>query len=171
VTKPIASTKLVTIPFTPLVKRKIQEGGVGLLMVNVQALKRLHKQMQQHLNEYEYHIDFEARLKLIKKSKHLLAEYFKHSVALNRALYEGDSEDEHLQTTLRIYARGMHEEGKKIISTFLKYGHGCENKYRFKFQMEIAEAINLLEHRIKNEKEHLLPEYLKAILHEPEYHI
>ncbi len=33
--------------------------------------------------------------------------------------------------------------------------------------MEIAEAIHLLEHRIKNEKEHLIPEYIKAILHKP----
>ena len=140
-------------------------------MVNVQALKRLHQQMQQHLNEYEYHIDFEARLKLIQKSKRLLADYFKHSIALNKALYEGDSEDEHLQTTLRIYAKDMHEEGKKIITTFLKYGKGCESKQRFKFQMEIAEAIHLLEHRIKNEKEHLLPEYLKAVMDKPEYHI
>jgi hypothetical protein len=140
------------------------------MTVDLQALRSSLQQVRQHLDEYEYHIDFNSRLLLLKKSRHILAEYFKHSVALNKALYAGDKSNEHLQTTLRIYAKDMHEEGKKIISTFLKYGHGCENKHRFKFQMEIAEAINLLEHRIKNEKEHLIPEYLRIIKAEPEYH-
>ncbi len=137
------------------------------MTVDIQALQHLHKQILRHLDEYEYHIDFEARLKLVQKGKRLLADYFKHSIALNRALYNGDPQNEHLQTTLRIYAKDMHEEGKKIISTFLKYSKGCESKGRFRFQMEIAEAIHLLEHRIKNEREHLIPEYIKAILHKP----
>ena len=69
--------------------------------------------MLKHLDEYEYHIGFEARLKLVQKGKRLLANYFKHSIALNRALYNGDPQNEHLQTTLRIYAKNMHKEGKK----------------------------------------------------------
>jgi hypothetical protein len=141
------------------------------MAIDLQALRNTHQQVRQHIDEYEYHIDFNSRLLLVKKSKRLLADYFKHSIALNKALYAGDESNEHLQTTLRIYAKDMHEDGKKIISTFLKYGRGCENKHRVKFQMEIAEAINLLQHRIKKEREHLLPEYLSIVKHEPESHI
>lgn len=84
------------------------------MTVDIQALQHLHKQMLRHLDEYEYHIDFEARLKLVQKGKRLLADYFKHSIALNKALYEGDPQDEHLRSTLRIFAKDMHEEGKKL---------------------------------------------------------
>jgi len=154
-----------------LKKGKLSRGCWLKMITNVKALTSLHQQVRQHLDEYEYHIDFNSRLQLVKKGKRILADYFQHSIALNKALYAGEKSNEHLQTTLRIYAKDMHEEGKRIISTFLKYGHGCENKHRFKFQMEVAEAINLLEHRIKNEREHLLPEYLKIAGIEPEYHI
>jgi hypothetical protein len=139
------------------------------MSVDLKALNSALQQVRQHLDEYEYHIDFNSRLLLVKKGKRLLVEYFKHSIALNKALYAGDKQNKNLQTTLRIYAKDMHEEGKRIISAFLKYGRGCENKHRVKFQMEIAEAINLLEHRIRKEKEHLIPEYLNIVKHEPEH--
>ena len=88
-----------------------------------------------------------------------MAKYFKYSIALNTALHDKEASTEHLETTLRRYAASMNEEAKKVISIFLKYGHGCDSHKRLKFQTELAEVLVLLEHRLKNEREHLIPEY------------
>jgi len=129
------------------------------MAIDIQLLSKLVSKVEEHINEINEHVDVKSRLLGVRQNKPLLAKYFKHSIALNNALNNARVPSEHLETTLRRFALNANQDAKKIIIFYQTYSHGYGDKGRLQFQMDLAETISLLKHRIKNESEHLIPEY------------
>ncbi len=129
------------------------------MSVNLKELYYLHLELTEHLQHFSEHVDSKSRISLLVQGKPLIAKYFKISIALSHDLMSTKLSSPHLEATIRRYAHDTNLEAKKIIAVYIKYGHGCDSNQRLKFQMDIAEVTTLLKHRIKNEKEYLIPEY------------
>lgn len=127
----------------------------------INQLPELHIQTRAFLDGFTEQSNFESRLKLMQSGKAIVAKYFKASFALTTVLIEAGKSNPDIATILRRFASDMESEGKKVVDTYLKYGHGCEKDQQLKFQVALAEAHALLLRRIKVEEKHLLPEFKK----------
>ncbi|HIP07323.1 MAG TPA: hypothetical protein EYG66_05595 [Mariprofundaceae bacterium] len=133
------------------------------MLFDLQQLTSSHEELNIHLKQYGIHIDFKTRLILLSETKKLLAVYFKESLALNKILLQQRNTAKHFESTMNRYVGETHAEGKRIIDLIQKYDANTDEKKRFKFQMDIAEALSLLEHRIGIEKKYFIPEYILTL--------
>lgn len=130
---------------------------------NLQSLLHSQEVVLAQAEQYKIHIDFKTRLILLSETKKLLAVYFKESIALSNILLEQRNSTLGMESTVSRYVHETHGESRKIIALFQKYNANSSERERFKFQMDIAQALSLLEHHIGIEKKYFIPEYKSNI--------
>ena len=129
------------------------------MAVVVDEIFELHSQIKHILQEFQWHTDFTDRMSLLKSSKKTIAKYLRASSEMNKVLRTSPNTSHNLETFFTRYAQTMNRDAQKIINIYLKYGYGCDEKNRQKFQTEFTELQTVLRHRIDVEEYYLLPEY------------